>query len=58
METRLTNFYVPLNAFLPQMLRQTLAQIFSWACKTNLKGVQRDQEGGGLARDTISEDLC
>ena len=42
METRLTNLYTPSHAFLPQMLRQTLAQIFLWACKTNWEGVPRD----------------
>ena len=44
METRLANLYVPSqgDAFLSQMLRQTLAQIFLWACKTNWEGVLRD----------------
>ena len=49
METRLTNLYAALRAFLPQMVRQTLAQIFLWACKTNWEGVQCDpifREGG------------
>ena len=49
METRPTILYVPLHGFLPQMLRQTLAQTFLWACKTNWKGVPRDPifRGGG-----------
>ena len=42
METRLTNLYVPLHALLPQMLHQTFAKIFLWACKTNWEGVPRD----------------
>ena len=42
METRPTILYVPLHGFLPQMLGQTLAQTFLWACKTNWEGVPRD----------------
>ena len=58
-KTRLTNHYVPLQASLPQMIRQTLVEMFLWACKTNCEKVLRDPifRGGGMARNSISKDL-